>query len=467
MADNEPKSWGETIRAYETSKKVVPWQPKEVEPVTKLSAFERRTLEREMDPVLMQYRNPEKEMDFTQTLQAKTDAKRTKGQAGQPFNIINHAGPPRTNVLLGSQNRGTREWNVLSHMPEKLHAKAPTEFNQDFQIECTKRKSAFHGNTVARGRDYSILSNKFNENDSARRLEEYLGVQDHLRKEYTRTRIYDPIKVQSYDPQKEQRWQTQHQEEKVRNRNRQEAAIPKSTKYAEGNTYNILTTEVINADRLMQKPDRALNRYKGSATKIEAAKVVGDQRATVEDARRLNRISYDRWEKTIDRGFDFVFGGPVELQPVPKPRPSIWTRLHTDAPLPSSASAVPRPQSFRTKDLSNLHPSGEERLSQSQSGQLGLTSSSPLVSNRNNSDGSGMDVMSRSMSGRAALSHKNSALSHSNSARSTQRDSTSRVPALNLNACPMSPVSYQVPKNSLPGEPIAMVRTGGGLSSYN
>mgnify|MGYP003388417474 CR=1 FL=1 len=75
-----------------------------------------------------------------------------------------------------------------------------------------------------------------------------------------------------------------------------------STKYAEGNTYNILTTEVINEDRLLQKPDRALNRFKGSATKIAAAQAVGDSRAEVEASRRMNRISYDRWEKTIDRG---------------------------------------------------------------------------------------------------------------------------------------------------------------------
>lgn len=195
--------------------------------VTYALTSQRRTLEREVDPVLMQYRDPSKEVDFSQTMQAKIEAKRTKGQAGQPFNIINHAGPPRKNNVIGSQNRGTREWNLLSHMPDKLHTKAPTEFNELFQIECTKRKNVQQGNTMARGRDYSILSNKFNENDSARRLEEYLGVQDHLRKEYSRTRIYDPIKVQSYDPNKEQQWKIQHQEEKVKSRLRQEALIPR------------------------------------------------------------------------------------------------------------------------------------------------------------------------------------------------------------------------------------------------
>jgi hypothetical protein len=238
-----------------------------------------------------------------------------------------------------------------------------------------------------------------------------------------------------------------------------------STKYAEGNTYNILTTEVINADRLMEKPDRALNRYKGSATKIEAAKLVGDERATVEDARRMNRISYDRWEKTIDRGFDFVFGGPVELKPVPQPRPSIWTRLHTDAPIPASAAGRLKPHSFRTKDLSNVNPSGgEEQLgfSQSQSEQkMALSSSGPLVSNRNNNSSRDLlhnDSLSKSMSGPMPT------MSKSNSARASS--STSRVPALNLGVCPTSPVSYNIPKNSLPGEPIPMVRTGGGLSSY-
>lgn len=187
---------------------------------------QRRTLEREIDPVLMQYRDQAKEQDFTRTMQANIEAKRTKGQAGQPFNIVNHAGPPKKNVFLGSQSRGKREWNLLSHMPEKLHLKAPTEFDQDFQIECTKRKSLLHETNVARGRDYSILSNKFNENDSARRLQEHMDVQDHLRKEYMRTRIYDPIKVQSYDEAKELQWREQYKEDLVRTRQRQEDRIP-------------------------------------------------------------------------------------------------------------------------------------------------------------------------------------------------------------------------------------------------
>lgn len=450
MTDNEPKSWGDSMRAYDHSKKTLPWQAKEVTPVVKLGAFERRTLEREVDPILMQYRDSAKEQDFTQTLQASIESKKTKGQAGQPFNIINHEGPPKANHLLGMQNRNKREWNLLSHMPEKLHRKAPTNFNEDFQIECTKRKSVIHSMNVARGRDYSILSNKFNENDSARRLKEHIDVQDHLRKEYVRTRIYDPIKVQSYDEGKERQYLAQTKDDLIRTRQRQEERIPQSTKYAEGNTYNILTTEVTNADRLMQKPDRALNRYKGTATKIIAAKVAGDERAAVEDDRRMNRISYDRWEKTIDRGYDFVFGGPVGLNPLPRPQPSIWSRLHTDGPSSEANGGQAQGRSsFRAKDLSNMQPSGYDQ------GQLRASSSSPSPQmNSYRSEGNGN-------SNNSSQSHVTLPRSQSHSARES-----SRVPQLNLGACPLSPVSYRVPKNSLPGEPIAMVRTGGGLSSY-
>jgi len=179
----------------------------------------------------MQYRDNIKEQDFSKTLQASIDAKRTKGQAGQPFNIVNHAGPPKKNIFLDIQNRNQREWNLLSHMPEKLHTVAPTEFNEDFQIECTKRKSVHHEMNVARGRDYSILNNKFNENDSARRLKEHIDVQDHLRKEYVRTRIYDPIKVQSYDERKEQQYRTKAKEDLARSRHRQEENIPQGCVY--------------------------------------------------------------------------------------------------------------------------------------------------------------------------------------------------------------------------------------------
>ena len=40
MASEEPSSWGETIRAYESGKKALPWRPGDVQPVQKLGAFE-------------------------------------------------------------------------------------------------------------------------------------------------------------------------------------------------------------------------------------------------------------------------------------------------------------------------------------------------------------------------------------------------------------------------------------------
>jgi len=42
MADNEAKSWGDSMRAYDHSKKTLPWQAKEVCPVVKLDAFQVR-----------------------------------------------------------------------------------------------------------------------------------------------------------------------------------------------------------------------------------------------------------------------------------------------------------------------------------------------------------------------------------------------------------------------------------------
>ena len=183
----------------------------------------------------------------------------------------------------------------------------------------------------------------------------------------------------------------------------------------------------------------------------------------------MNRISYDRWGKTIDRGYDFVFGGPVGLNPLPQPQPSIWSRLHTDAPSQASTSAGLRSQgrSFRTKDLSNLQPSGDDHLQGQGQGygqeeplRISSSSSSPQINSyRNNS------------SNQCSKSGSHPTLSNSHSQQSSRSQShsardSSQVPQLNLGVCPLSPVSYRVPKNSLPGEPIAMVRTGGGLSEY-
>lgn len=199
---------------------------------------------------------------------------------------------------------------------------------------------------------------------------------------------------------------------------------------------------------------------------------MGDQRATVEDSRRMNRISYDRWEATIDRGYDFVFGGPVQMKPAPRPKPSIWSRLHSSESEEQTSerrgggeSGKTSQHSFRARDLSGAPSSGQLRRSLSSS-----TPSSPHThttsQSQSQSQSSGNNISNTPYNSSRSSPQLSAAHSQRSSIHSSRVSTSVPVPALDLNVCPHSPVRYSVPKNSLPGEPIAMVRTGGGLSSY-
>lgn len=80
-------------------------------------------MEREVDPIIMKYRDENKEAEFQKTMSSRTKVKVNK-MAGQQFNIITHQGhkpsaPPAHSVL-----RGTRSYNLLSHYPTRFHKTA-------------------------------------------------------------------------------------------------------------------------------------------------------------------------------------------------------------------------------------------------------------------------------------------------------------------------------------------------------
>jgi hypothetical protein len=131
--------------------------------------------------------------------------------------------------------------------------------------------------------------------------------------------------------------------------------LPPSTKYSEGNTYNIVNHEISNQERFMAASsvrDRGKNRSKGATIDARVRKECEDKYDRDEE-RKLNRVSYKRWEKIIDRGFHIVnntrfadegAGGEAGLQagnttefnrtyhPHPSRPATVWDRFKVDAP---------------------------------------------------------------------------------------------------------------------------------------
>ena len=62
LADEDRStSWAESIRAYDQGRRTLGWQANEFQPVQKVGNAERKAMERELDPVVMKFRDPAKE----------------------------------------------------------------------------------------------------------------------------------------------------------------------------------------------------------------------------------------------------------------------------------------------------------------------------------------------------------------------------------------------------------------------
>lgn len=84
---------------------------------------------------------------------------------------------------------------------------------------------------------------------------------------------------------------------------------PVSLSHSEGKTYDILNYKIFDAERLKNGPMhddiRAFNRMKRDPME-SSFQLTGDISAQQAEEKSLKRISYKRWERTHDRGYDMV-----------------------------------------------------------------------------------------------------------------------------------------------------------------
>jgi hypothetical protein len=223
--NDDHKTWGDTIRSYEMSKKMLPWQPDENNPTKTIGMLERRLKEREVNPILMQYRDPIKESQFqTQTLKSQQEKALNKSQ--QPvsknrsktirnYNLITHT-PNLTGVSTAEigavatrplpKDRNQRDYHLLSHYHSKLHTVAPLEYDEYFTQSCVYKKPS-HLKPNFRTREFNILSNHYSSNHSEREAEDHQILQEKMLKKYWETHHYDLLKGQNYRESDEMKYQ--------------------------------------------------------------------------------------------------------------------------------------------------------------------------------------------------------------------------------------------------------------------
>ena len=417
------------VKKIETTRRSLPWDPNTVEKIQRFPTYERKAKEREFDPVAMKWRNPEREEAVLNKKKEQLDfkLKTVNDMRSSKFNFISHEGPPRQrdswDLPPASLPFGGRERHLISGLSLDGHKKCPTLYDDDYCLQNQKPKARLQ--KPENRRDFDVTTNRFIKNDEQRKRDEYEVMKEHVVKKYWKTHDYDIVKGEYCDPNKEANFlQTREIVSQVQGKS-QLARLPPSVLFSDGNTYNILSHEIIDQQRLNTSNEliiREQNRCKGLQIQAKQQEV-GQKIYDRNEERRFNRIKFNRWEKQIERGYDFIKNNNEVYEPVPSRPPSVWDRVQ--APTPS-----------------NNNIDTERSMQLSQRGKL---------TNRE-------QVGTARETGRFA-------------SRDTTRASTSnntRVPSLDLNHTQFgSSVHYVEPKDGPSGLPVQInaIRTGGGLNS--
>ena len=352
-------TWKEMVCAIDKERRTLPWQPSEAPVPVRVPMLERKTEERSLDPVLMRFRDPLREEDHAARTALRTRTlplQRLDHLRKTVFNIVSHEGPPRKMEsmaphLITKQPLGQREWHLLSHLRQDKHTTCPILFDAQYMTAHVVPTSGVQlpENRSSQPRPFNIINNRFAQNHDKNLEREYDTMKTTMVKKYWETHKFDVIKAEHYSDADEEA--CRHREAQASRTHGQAflSKLPQSFKYAEGNSYDILTTAVKDPELIkvaLKRDSKKHNRL----TKFHH--LTGEQRAAGEaeyalwERRRLARVSFKRWEAELDRGFDFIkpevqVVPGTEKNPLPRRDPSLWKRVSTSLSNNSMSTSAP------------------------------------------------------------------------------------------------------------------------------
>lgn len=387
----------------------------------------------------MQYRDSSREELYQtrKTLMLDTKADNVATMKQKTFNIVSHqGGGPRRVESRKTDYRPARPCHPISNLDNQDHQQAPTVYNEDYALTKFRPNTVRAATSLGAQRDFNVVSNEYVSNHATRRLEDFDKLKSHLLEKYWDTHDYDMIKGRYYSPQKERQYKEQAATLTRAHGMAQEERLPPSIKYADGNSYNILTHECDDEERLkvtMTMANRSMNRMK----KMEKEAIMVEEcnmRASVQEKLKMNKISFKHWENHMDRGFNFITNEPVSNPPAPLPsRPAtMWARLtasSVDGPIGLEGTTAPTGSRFPA-----LHTASEDGRGSAKVRNL---------------SGTGPRLFAQTTKETARTARVGTA-----------------VPSLNLSTTEFAePVAYKEPTKGAPGMAVEIVRTGG-LSAH-
>lgn len=316
------KTWGDEIRTYETQTRRAVHEDLLKGPNVRVTHGFVKSQERAFDPLLQRYRDRGTEIDQRVHEESARVAHLNRAQdiqilREQPYNVVTnesrleplHQGEP---LRIGPQRPPRKkypdtfvDYNILSNIPQSLHHWAPP----GQRPQPAERAARVREVPAFTQKDYNIISTRYlADHDSKIARDRELNLLEATAKHRARNR-FDPVNQTYVCPAEEERMRTFTDAHEVEIVERAQQQIPPSIKNRQTSFYNMVNHDVANADMLKwydlaedERKERFKNRYI-----VEHNYHIQDiKHDHIEHSRKLNRVSLERYEEPIKRGFDIV-----------------------------------------------------------------------------------------------------------------------------------------------------------------
>lgn len=229
-AQSPNESWGEMIREIEMSRKLLPWQRPghevEVPPVVRVRQSDVKLKEREVDPVLMRFRDPEREKAHQEKrLLTSINLRKAPHATDSMFSLLSHTS--KSPVFMPKEDRNGSKYHILSKLPLEDHKEIPTLYDETAMISKIKALQNKVRSKPKTQRRYDILTNMFIEDHEATSANESERLQRRLEEAYWRTHRYNLIQCRDYDPSSEDQFQRSQKALEDSRRERRMARLPR------------------------------------------------------------------------------------------------------------------------------------------------------------------------------------------------------------------------------------------------
>lgn len=233
-------SWSDMIKAVDSQRKTLPWNPKEVSPVKRISLVERRLEERETNPVLMQYREPAREQKRSdeQLMKSAAVISRVNNIKKTTFNFLSHQGPPRQIDLHPRPICvPERERHLLTHLLNNDHLNTTIKYDEEKIMEQLKNRTPIERPPAAFTRDFSITTNIFNKDHNGVQQKEWEEMKGYVNNKYWKKGKFDFIKNEYFNPKEEEQYKIQRNLLQEIQGKSQYLRIPPTVLYSDGNYF--------------------------------------------------------------------------------------------------------------------------------------------------------------------------------------------------------------------------------------